>query len=113
MPRNLGCDSPSFSFPLSESETSVAVVVGVSGTGDLGSSVAVVSVVFEGDVGLPTDPHTSAPAVVGDVGEVGLQFPFSRALAFCLDTFSAKRLAAASSCLLVSSGSSFSASRAA
>lgn len=38
---------------------------------------------------------------------------FARSLAFCILTFSASRRAAASSCLLVSSGSSLSASRAA
>ena len=38
---------------------------------------------------------------------------FARSLAFCTLTFSASRRAAASSCLLVSSGSSLSASRAA
>jgi len=38
---------------------------------------------------------------------------FARSFAFCVLTFSARRRAAASSCLLVSSGSSLSASRAA
>lgn len=96
-PLNLLIDSvPSFSLPLigvdgvggSLSPTTVAAVAGVSGT----SPQALLSA-----VGLEICPFCKV----------------SLALAFWTLTFSANRLAAASSCLFVSSGSSLSASRAA
>lgn len=104
-PRNLRTGEPSFSLPLLNLSSDVSVV-GVSML-DLSDSTTDVAV-----AGVGGAAHAST-SDVGEVGEAARYAPFSRTRAFCVFTFSANRRAAASSWRLVSSGSSFSASRAA
>lgn len=103
-PLNLRTGVPSLSLPFN----SVLGLLGDSEMEDFSGSVGVDdSTVGEVAVAQALD------SAAGDVGDDTWWAPFCLALDFCSFTFSARRLAAASSCRLVSSGSSFSASRAA
>ena len=104
MPLNLRA-GPSFSFPLGSEEVDVD-----SDSESFSGSIDSAFVVVIGDVGIAQSLLSSD---VENPDEDAWQPPFCLAFAFWDLTFSARRFAAASSCLLVTSGSSLSASLAA